>query len=327
LEILFITSTRIGDAILSTGLIGALLERHPGARITVACGPAAAPLFAEMPGRRPVLVVRKRPLNLHWAGLWRACVGRRWDLVVDLRRSAIAWFLRAGERRVLPKSAAVLHRVELLGRTLDLAPPPAPRLWIGAEQRAQAGRLLPEGRAALALAPTANWAGKAWPPARFAELARRLTAPGGPLPGAAVLVIGGPGEAPLVRPVLEALPAAQRVALVGLDLLTVYAALRRARLFVGNDSGPMHLAAAAGIPTLGLFGPSREAHYAPWGPDCAALRTPESVAQLTGTPGYDRHTTGSLLTGLSVEAVEDAAKDVFFHARGRADSLKAAKSP
>ncbi len=327
MEILFITSTRIGDAILSTGLIGALLERHPGARLTVACGPAAAPLFAELPGCRRVVVVRKQRFSLHWLGLWRACVGRRWDLVVDLRRSVLGWFLWAAERRVLPKSAGAVHRVELLGRTLDLAPPPAPRLWIGPQHEAAAERLLPDGRAALVLAPTANWAGKAWPAERFAELARRLSAPGGPLPGATLLVLGGLGEEALARPVLEGLPAERRRDLVGLDLLTSYAVLRRARLFVGNDSGLMHLAAAAGVPTLGLFGPTRDDLYAPWGPNCAVQRTPESVGQLTGTPGYDRRTTGSLMTGLSVAAVEKAAKDVFFRASARADSAATAKCP
>ncbi|MGC1301369.1 MAG: glycosyltransferase family 9 protein, partial [Caulobacteraceae bacterium] len=58
------------------------------------------------------------------------------------------------------------------------------------------------------------------------------------------------------------------------DLLTAYALLKRARLFIGNDSGLMHLSAAAGAPTLGLFGPSDERLYAPWGPKARALRGP-----------------------------------------------------
>jgi ADP-heptose:LPS heptosyltransferase len=56
------------------------------------------------------------------------------------------------------------------------------------------------------------------------------------------------------------------------DLLTAFACLKHARLFIGNDSGTMHLAAAAGVPTIGLFGPSDERLYAPWG------RTPRSCA-------------------------------------------------
>ena len=63
--------------------------------------------------------------------------------------------------------------------------------------------------------------------------------------------------------------------LVGkIDLLTAYACLKRARLFVGNDSGLMHLSAAAGAPTLGLFGPSDDRLYGPWGPNARALRGP-----------------------------------------------------
>ena len=89
MKILYITSTRIGDAVLSTGLLGWLVEHLPEARVTIACGPLAAPLFAAVPGLERVIVLRKRPGGLHWLDLWRACLGVRWGLVVDLRRSAI----------------------------------------------------------------------------------------------------------------------------------------------------------------------------------------------------------------------------------------------
>jgi ADP-heptose:LPS heptosyltransferase len=324
LDVLFITATRIGDAVLSTGLLGWLIERHPDARITIACGPLAAPLFTEVPGLRRILVVRKRPANLHWPRLWRDCLGQRWNLVVDLRRSALAWLLRADERRLPPRSDATTHRVRLLGRTLGLDPPPAPRLWTAPRHEAAAAGLLPAGPRVLALAPTANWPAKTWPTERFAELARRLTAPGAPLAGAAVMVAGGPGEEPSARPVLEAVPADRRIDLLGQDLLTAGAALRRAALFVGNDSGPMHLAAAAGAPTLGLFGPTRDAHYAPWGPRSAVLRTTESVEQLTGAADFDPGAPRSLMGSLTVEAVEQAALALYRRCARPADGQEAA---
>ena len=75
--------------------------------------------------------------------------------------------------------------------------------------------------------------------------------------------------------VRRVIPRARLVDAVGrVDLLTAYALLKRARLFIGNDSGLMHLAAAAGAPTLGLFGPSDERLYAPWGPRARVLRGP-----------------------------------------------------
>ncbi len=92
-----------------------------------------------------------------------------------------------------------------------------------------------------------------------------------------------------------------------MDLPGAAACLKRCALFVGNDSGLMHMAAAAGTPTLGLFGPTRDQHYAPWGPKGAAVRTEESVEALTGRPGFDHRARASLMGGLVVEAVERAA--------------------
>jgi len=303
MRILFVTSNRIGDAVLSTGLIGHLLDRHPAARFTVACGPAAADLFAAMPRLDRVIVMPKRRGGAHWLSLWLASVGTVWDLVVDLRASALAWLLLARERRVF-RPGGQGHRVVELGRLLGLDPPPAPRVWIGAEHRRQAADLLPEGRW-LAIGPTANWGGKQWPAERYAELAWRLTRAGAPLAGARVAVFGGPGEQAAVAPLRDAVPV---VDLVGrIDLPTAAACLARATLYVGNDSGLMHLAAAAGAPTLGLFGPSREAHYAPWGARAATVRTDLDYDAILATPGYDYRSHASHMDSLDVDKVERAA--------------------
>jgi ADP-heptose:LPS heptosyltransferase len=68
------------------------------------------------------------------------------------------------------------------------------------------------------------------------------------------------------------LPAERFLDMTGADLLTTAAEMARAELFVGNDSGMMHLAAAAGAPTLGLFGPTDERLYGPWGDRTASVR-------------------------------------------------------
>ena len=245
----------------------------------------------------------KRRAGGHWLGLWLATLGRRWDLVVDLRASAIAWLLSARERRVFQPGGND-HRVIELGRLLGLDPPPAPRVWCGPAERQRAAELMPDGRW-LALGPTANWGGKQWPAERFAELARQLTRPGGVMAGARVAVFGGPGEQAAAAPLLAALPT---VDLVGrIDLATAAACLARAALYIGNDSGLMHTAAAAGTPTLGLFGPSREAHYAPWGPRAASVRTDLDYDAILATPGYDYRSSASHMGSLSVAKVEQAA--------------------
>lgn len=309
MNILFVTANRIGDAVLSTGLLAHLLARHPQAACTVVCGPAAAPLFANAPGVVRVLPLAKRRHRRHWLDLWRACAATRWELVVDLRGSLLAWTLSARERRVFRPTRAPEHRVVQLARLLGLAEtPPAPKVWIGPAEAAQARTLLPTGGEILALGPTANWPAKQWPATRFAALAERLTGADGPLAGAAVLLLGGPGEREMAAPLCAALPPQRRIDLVGrADLPLAAACLARASLFVGNDSGLMHLAAASGVPTLGLFGPSPEVHYAPWGAHAVSLRGRRSYEEIVGAPGFDPRASACLMEDLEVAAVAEAA--------------------
>jgi ADP-heptose:LPS heptosyltransferase len=307
MNILFVTATRIGDAVLSTGLLSHLVETRPGARFTIAAGPVAMPLFAGVPGLERVIVVEKRAASLHWPLLWARVAARRWDLVVDLRGSALAWLVRAGERRVMAKGDDSEHRVVQLGRLFGLDPPPPPRLWPLRAHEAEAAELVQPGGPFLAVGPAANWRGKQWRAERFAALAQRLTGPGGPLAGARVAVMAAAHERAQAAPLLEALPPERRLDLVGRPgLLTAAAILRRAALFVGNDTGLTHIAAASGAPTLALFGPTPAAQYAPWGPATAVAHTEVPRLALFG-PGFDHRTTDSMMDSLSVDAAERAA--------------------
>jgi len=309
MNILFVTATRIGDAVLSTGLLRYLVERHPGAAFTIAAGPAAAPLFEAVPGLERVLVLAKRRYARHWLDLFRATAAQRWDLVVDLRGSALALLLRARERRVMAKGDAGEHRVQQLARLFSLDPPPAPRLWTAQRHEQAAETMAPPGGPILAIGPAANWRGKQWRGERFADLTLRLTGADGPFPSARVAVLAAAHERDQAAPLLGALPSARRIDLVGkVDLLTAAAILRRAAMFIGNDTGVMHIAAAMGTPTLGLFGPSRPEHYAPWGPRTAVVRTTVSYDDLVGAPGYDHRTTDTLMDTLSVDMAEAAAR-------------------
>ncbi|MBV1799893.1 glycosyltransferase family 9 protein [Siccirubricoccus sp. G192] len=301
MRILFITSTRIGDAVLSTGLLDRLIRRHPHAKVVVACGPVAEGVFARMPNRAWTIVLEKRRFRLHWLDLWRQVAGTRWDLVVDLRGSGFAWAVRARQRLVMRGGRSPGHRLAQLGALLgpgsDGDPAPLPVAWFGPAEVERAAVLLPGSRPWIGLGPTANWARKTWPAERFVALFRALTAPGAPLEGARAAILGGPGaeEAAMAAPVLAAL-GEDAVDLVGrLSLPEAAAVLARCALFVGNDSGLMHLSAATGTPTLGLFGPSRVEEYAP-----AGRRTATAVAP--GSPGLDS------MPGLTVEAALAAAE-------------------
>jgi lipopolysaccharide heptosyltransferase III len=311
MRILFITATRIGDAVLSSGLLSFLVERYPGARLTIAAGPLAAPLFAAAPGLERLLVVKKQRWSAHWFELHARVAATRWDLVVDLRGSAIAWLLRAGERRVMAKGDANEHRVAQLARLFALDPPPTPVIWTNAAHERAGAALVPAGRPVLAIGPAANWRGKQWRAEQFAWLAQRLTAGDGPFPEARVAILAAEHERAQAEAALQALPATRVIDLVGrTDLLTAAAVLRRCAMFIGNDTGLMHIAAASGTPTLGLFGPSPIAQYAPWGRHTAVVRTALPPEELMG-PGFDHRTTDTLMDSLSVEMVEAAARKLW----------------
>ena len=314
MKILFITATRIGDAVLSTGLLQHLADTYPDARFTVACGPVAAPLFEAAPFVERVIPMVKGPkgklkLGSHWRHLWTATVGTWWSMVVDLRGSAMAYAVPTCRRRVLKSSWAPKHRLIHLATALGLETPLAPVLWSTPEQRARAERVIPnDGRKVLAIAPAANWGAKQWPAERFAHLAQTLTAGDGIMAAARVAVLAAPSEADIARPVLDSIPVNRRIDLIGqVDLPTLGACLTRTDLFIGNDSGLMHMAAAAGCPTLGLFGPSSEIFYGPWGQRAMSVRGPRSFEDICHAPEFDYRSHDCLMLDLTEDMVLAAA--------------------
>lgn len=281
-SILFIASSRLGDAVLSSGLITSLVAEVEGARFTVVASKLTAPLFEHVPGLDRVIVMEKRPLAAHWLGLWREVRGSHWGLIVDTRGSALSGFLRRSRRAVHKPGGAPAHKVIEAARLLKLeASPPAPHLYVTATEHARAERLTAGLGPILAMAPAANWAGKMWPAEHYAQVARTLLGPGGELAGGRLMVLGGPGDRGAAAPLLTAVSKERRIDMVDREpLLVIHAALARARLFIGGDSGLMHLSAAAGAPTLGLFGPSDERLYAPWGEHVQVVRGPRTFEEI-----------------------------------------------
>ena len=262
---LFVTSTRVGDAILSTGILSRILDQNPGLRVTVACGPAAASLFEAVPGLERIVVLDKMVGSLHWVYLWAKTFDQRWDILVDLRNAPMTFLIGTKKRYRMARSRDTGHRILTLARVINSEDnPPSPKMWVDDERRAMAKRLIPDGGPVIAIGPTANWSAKQWRGQSFAELIAHLTDANGILPNARVAIFGRDDERPMALPVIESIPEDRLLDLVGrIDLLSVYACLERASLYIGNDSGLMHLAAASGIPTLGLFGPSPVEQYAP----------------------------------------------------------------
>lgn len=310
MRILFVTSNRLGDAVLSTGVLGALMDRHPHARFTVVAGPIPSPLFETAPQVDRVVPMAKRKRAGHWLHVWRSLIGTRFDKVVDLRESGLGYVLGCFRvhRSVTKKPGQ--HAVEEAATILDLDPVPTPRLWISNADRQTARELT--GQAThkaplLIIGPTANFAGKQWPIDRFKDLAQRLTSADGPCPDASIGVLGAAHERDQALPLLKD-PALSCIDLVGKPSLGVVAALlEQATLYVGNDSGLMHMAAALNRPTLGIFGPSDPDRYSPYGAHAAAVLPTKPWLDVwrdffeRGMPAEE------VMQGVSVDAAYEAA--------------------
>ena len=308
--ILFITATRIGDAVLSSGLIRRLADEIPNARFTIVAGPDAAPLFVHVPGLARIIVFEKSKSGGHWFDLWRKVRGVKWGLVVDLRGSGLSRFLSTRRRAIHRKSGQAMHKVLEAARTLKIEDDPAPpHIFTNPDLEAYADELTRGKGPILALAPAANWVGKTWPVERFSQAAMKLLRGYGPLAGGRLMIVGGPADDRLARSFRD-VAGKGFIDLAGkADLLTAHACLKRARLFIGNDSGAMHLSAAAGTPTIGLFGPSDERLYAPWGEHTRVVRGPRSYEQIRAVdPGFGQ--TLCHMMDLPVDKVVAAANEL-----------------
>jgi len=126
------------------------------------------------------------------------------------------------------------------------------------------------GRRVVALLPSTRGAAKLWSIEAFGELAARFLNDA----STTVLALGGPGEESRLTAVLDGLPRDRAIALAPGPIADLVGILRRVDLTVGNDTGPIHIAAAADVPSLGLFGPTRGARNGPYGPLCHFIQSP-----------------------------------------------------
>ena len=166
-------------------------------------------------------------------------------------------------------------------------------------------RLKAQGAQDFALLnPGAGWGAKQWPAERYGQVARRLGEN-----GLRSLINFGPGEENLARAV-EAASGGTAETFSG-SLTQLIAFTRRARLFIGGDTGPMHLAAALGVPVVGIFGPTDPARNGPFGTRSIALR---SAASYTSYSHVSQPDDG--LLEISAEQVIAAARQLLGERHG-----------
>ncbi|MBW8906608.1 MAG: putative lipopolysaccharide heptosyltransferase III [Betaproteobacteria bacterium] len=173
-------------------------------------------------------------------------------------------------------------------------------------ERRIAGLALPDSF--VHMHPASRWTFKCWPAERNAQLVDRLSAE-----GERVVLTAAPGESAFIDEILSR-TAAKPLNLAGqLTLKELGALTARARLFIGVDSMPMHLAAAMGTPTVALFGPSSEEEWAPWKVEQRLITSSHSCRPCR-VDGCGGGKVSECLTLLPVDAVYAAARELLARA-------------
>lgn len=289
--ILIVPYMWIGDFVRCHTVVKLLKARFPDRPVDMLATTLCAPLTDYMPGVRRAIVVDLPRKRLAF-GQHRELAGRLKIegygtalIMPKTWKSALAPYLAGipertglfGEARALILNDLRFGRGKLprmVDECASLALPagseipaewPMPELKVPAAEIAawHSTREL-GGRPAVVLAPGAVGPAKRWPAAAYAALARRLLAE-----GLAVWVVGGPSEKPLAQAIVAGTEARD---LTGTDLRGAILALAAAAAAVSNDSGLVHVAAALGTPTIGIFGPTSPWHWAPLNPLAATIQ-------------------------------------------------------
>jgi ADP-heptose:LPS heptosyltransferase len=264
-RILVIKHGALGDFVMALGPMRAIRDHHAGAHLTLLTGSAFADLAAQSRLVDQVWVDDRAPwwrLDLMWR-LRRALAAGRFDMVYDLQTShRTGWYFRLWPGRKPAWSGIApgcshpddnpdrrkLHTIDRQREQLRRAGienVPDPDLsWV---QASLDGFRLPRRYALLVPGGAAHRPRKRWPVARYAALAGALVQR-----GLTPVVLGGAGEAALAQAIRE--QCVETIDLTGRTEIPELAALARgAAVTVGNDTGPMHVAAIAGAPSLVLF--------------------------------------------------------------------------
>lgn len=291
-RILFITSNRLGDAVLTTGILHHLIDENPDCQVTVVCGAIPASLFEAIPEVVKVITLKKRKYNLHWWDAYKKLDHFYWNMIVDFRGSPLS-ILPCGKRYFYTTKSDDEPKTLSNAKLLGLTEPVPPKIKVDGDLVAIEG-----ADRFLAIAPTANHPLKMWDIENYRDLALSLTEENGLLAGAGILVLGAPGEEAQVLPLIEQLPKERTFNFVGkTNPLEAAALLSKAELFVGNDSGLMHTALAVDIPTVGLFGIGKPKVYGPIGPKSLCL---------TGTPAGQDITRLKSVSANGIETISEA---------------------
>lgn len=324
-KILIRSTNWIGDAVMTVPAMGTVREAFPHAQIAVVANPVVAELFAGHPYCDRTIIWDKKNINKGLSGLLRFGMDLRsenFDLAIlfqnAIEAAIMTWLARIPKRigyrtdgRGMLLSHGIpagrrekrLHHIDYYLHLLDRAgvksDPGRLSLYCSKEEIAWAREKL-AGRTWIAVnAGAAYGSAKRWIPERFAATANRIHRK----LKTHFLLLGGPEDILVGNHILATMQAPHLNLIGQTSIRQLMALLSQCRLLLTNDSGPMHIAAALGIPIVALFGPTDHTTTSPLSSFCRIIRHETDCA-----PCLKRHcpTDHRCMTAISVEEVAEA---------------------
>ena len=320
IKLLVFSFSFIGDAVLSTAVIQPLRTHFPNAHITFLVGPRAFDLLATEPSIDETIVYDNRGEHTGWKGrlqLIKMLRAHKFDLVVNLRDSLMARGIGAehwGMVRGDGNRHAVTRYVEVLQQHGVDTTDARPRLGLTEAEVTAAHRFLAEAgltseRVLIGIHPGGNWEYKLWDAEKYALVANTLCKER----EATILLFAGPTERERQARVAKRMEVPP-ILVETEDLRHLAALISACDIYIGNDTGPMHIAAAVETPVVALFGSTNHIRSGPYGDTHIVVQSGIDLGCNPCHPG--RHPGGcgagscAVIDRITVAQVLDAAKNI-----------------
>ena len=262
MNILFIGPTRIGDTILASSIINFLIDQNKKSKFTVVTSPFSKDLYEKMPNLEKIIVINKKKYGLHWLNILQSCIFKKWDLVVDLRSSIIAYLLFTKSRKIF-KGNDNFHKIIQFTNFLKTSKKISPLIWSDSTDEVESNNKIKNEGPFIAVAPYSNWRQKDWSIEKYIELFKNDF-----FKNYTLILTGISKDIPNMEK-FNKLMNDPSLSIINLfdwgNLRHMIPIFKKCNFFIGSDSGLMHLAASTKCKTFALFGPTNEIVYGPWG--------------------------------------------------------------
>ena len=274
MKILVISSNLIGDTILSTCVVEHFAKKYPKATFTFLIGPSSGQIYEFFPRKDKIILIKKKKFNMHWIDMYLSAWNKKWEIIIDFRSSLLSYFLISKKRYIFKKDKRFNH-LDQLKRSFNLNDT---SLYVHTnnEDDLLAKNEIDSNFKHVVIFPGGNWKPKIWPSEYYNKLIKILITEYSNLK---FVIVGSIEEKKIyLKSIKQDLPDDIFLDIMGKPLTLTSSFMKLSNLFIGNDSGLMHLSIASRLTTISLFGPTDDRIYSHINSHSYVIRTAKNYS-------------------------------------------------